>query len=178
MNGQSISPSKITRRAAWQDIATNMRHAVIYAVKPSWVLSCAAVEAWLRNQRKNFIGAEVASVNLFISLPQKNSPTFVRSSIAQLSRSCFCALLGRLICVSLRPSVAAFFSNSHTLSALIGQSQHSRFISDEYLRRGEKLSFASVTKAKPLFGSSVFSCHVRTLSHDGPHFQLPWNQYP
>lgn len=124
-------------------------------------------------------------VNLPVSRSEKARPAFyapvvfVVSSLYQ-SALCVCKV-GPALC-------APIFSNlsrRHACSALIGQSERARGVTRKHLRRCWQFLFATVADSVVFKSGAAINSHApfyfnerRNPLKDGPHYQLPWKEYP
>ena len=182
---EPITACEITGRTGRAHISANMRKLVVNPVEAPWLLSRSAVNARLGYHIGNFAGCHVAGVYPLISPSQYNSAPFVGSIVPKASFSRLISLLFSHVGPALFAAVSAFFPLSVTLPALIRETQRAFRIPQKEFRRGWKLPVASVTNAVAGFcRGSVVSRHSTEIPRsafsfkDGPHWQLPWKQYP
>ena len=182
---QAMPSGVVARRAAWQDISFYVWQVVIHAVKASMGVSRSAIVTRLGYYLHHFLIGQIASISSLVRLSEKNSPAFFRFCIAPIALVSKFSLVVRHIAPAVRPKISSKFSFAHALAAFIGQAKGPRRITRKDFWRCWQLLFATVAN------SMIFKSGAAIISHapfyftkwifgpkDGPHFQLPWAEYP
>lgn len=172
--------------ASWKHVAADVRFGVVDTVKPARLGRRAAIGARLHDQIMDLANRQVARIRALVGFAQEHSATFVGLRVASRDHLPPGALLRRHQTPALSAPVSPFFPGGVAWAAFIGQPVRPTGVAQKYLQRGREFLVAPVADLVARRGGAA-SCarHINTLAEvwagsndDGPHFQLPWKQYP
>lgn len=185
VHGQSIAASKITGRAAWDDVISKVCTTVVDSIEATRRLYRLAIEAGLRNNLCYLRGRHVTRINALIGFSQKNRPSSVGFGVTLLPFKNLLALLFGKINPPIFSTVTPLLSCSVALLTFISQTKRSACILQEDVRRGWQFLIASVANSMHwLGGYTSYPAHNKrvnmfhTQKQDGPHWELPHASHP
>jgi hypothetical protein len=151
IGGKPIATRKIAGGASRSHIAFDMGQSVVDAIQSTRLICSSTINTWLHNHGQNLSGAKVASINPFVSRPQKYRPPFVSSAVTLLPSYNLFTLLRRM----LGPSVGSFIAPALAITvaspALIGQSKRATAVTQENFWRSLQKVFTPIAISKAIF---------------------------
>jgi hypothetical protein len=184
-SGEPVPTRKVAWGAGSADVAFDVGQSVVNAVEAAVLGGRSTIRARLFNHFKNFGARQIALVYSLIGLTQKHSAPFARSAVFQIAGLGHSTLFRRHVDPSFGATVPAFLSRPMTFLALVSEAKRAASVLQKYVGTRWQLLVAAVADAMPRqFCHSSNSSHTEGVimfpisKQDGPHWQLPWKQYP
>ena len=144
LNGETVAPCKITRRATRQNISSDVRLSVVYPVQPPVALCCSAISARLNNYFCNFRHRQVTTICANVSVSKAHGPTIIGFPVPFLAGLNLLLTFWRKVSPPLRSSVSTCASLRVAPSALIPKSKQPRGVSYKVFGRGQELPLTTI----------------------------------